>query len=123
MGRFRKFMLETQAPGVAFEPIPTSTTIEDGYNLIKYIDAVVREHIKDSSKVIPLESGRLDDFKKYLLHIGHPLAYNTTLNDEQLWAEFIKERALTKSKSELGFSSFQSNPWSTQTTQWNRYSP
>jgi hypothetical protein len=121
MGRFRKFLLETQAPGIGFEPIHTSETVEDGYNLIKYIDAIVNEYIKDSSKIIPLESGRLDDFKKYLVQYGHPLAHNKTLNDEQLWSEFIKERALTKSKSELGFSSFSSNPWARQTSQWYQY--
>lgn len=123
MGRFRKFMTETQAPGVVFEPIPTSSTPEEGMPLLKFIDYVVAEYVRDSSHIIPLSPGHLDTFNKYILIVGHPVAYNKALNDEQRWNEFIKERAMAKTKSEVGFSSFSSNPWVQQSTQWNNYHP
>lgn len=123
MGRFRKFMTETQAPGVIFEPIATTKTPEDMPPLLKFIDYVVTEYTKDSSHIIPLSPGYLDTFNKYIMTLGHPVSRNKALNDEQRWIEFIKERAMTKTKSEVGFSSFSSNPWSLQTTQWNTYHP
>jgi len=123
MGRFRKFMTETQAPGVIFEPIATTKTPEDMPPLLKFIDYVVTEYVKDSSHIIPLSPGYLDAFNKYVVTLGHPVANNKALNDEQRWNEFIKERAMTKMKSDIGFSSFSSNPWAQQSQQWNRLSP
>lgn len=124
MGRFLKFMTETQAPGVIFEPIATTPTTDDSIpSLLKFIDYAVTEYVRDSSHIVPLSPGYLNVFNKYIVTLGHPVAANKSLNDEQRWNEFIKERSMTKTKSTIGFSSFASNPWAQQANQWNRYSP
>ena len=120
MGRFLKFMTEQES--VTGEMVPThKDAMVDGMSLLKFIAAAVDQNIIDSSIVIPLDPDLKDDFLKYLIAIGHPLAYKTI--DAKTWEEFIKDSAIKKTDSSVGFSSFASNPYAIQTQQWNQTHP
>ncbi len=121
MGKFLKFMTE-QTKSILDEPVPThKDAMVDGMTLIKYIDAVTDQYIKDSTSLIPLDPKLKDDFLRYLIMLGHPLAYKDV--NEKTWEDFIRDRAMKKTDTSVGFSSFSSNPWALQTQQWNQYHP